>query len=136
MRGSPGDTVIKWVLFGLMASTVPVLYFMFVIGGFLPLIAIVALSFQGVWGFMLFNAVHVLIYGALFYWIAKLISGRLALLPAAWKLIGFAGLSAALFALSFLPLYGVGHHEYQPVDLYRVFDALLGTGPRHQPRAL
>ena len=111
---------IKWILFGLMFATVPVLYFLFVIGGFLPLIAIVALSFRGVWGNALFNALHVLIYGALFYWIAMMVSRRLAMLPEAWKLAGFAILALALVAISFLPLYGLGHHEYQPVSLYRL----------------
>jgi len=49
MPHGTGETVelgaasrIKWVLFCLMVTTVPVLYFMFVIGGFLPLIAIAA----------------------------------------------------------------------------------------------
>lgn len=118
------ENTIKWILFGLMCATVPVLYFMFVIGGFLPLIAIVAMSFTGVWGFALFNAFHVLIYGAAFYWIAKLVARKLALLPRTWKVLGFATVSMALAAISFLPLYGVGHHEYQPVSLYRLHSML------------
>jgi hypothetical protein len=120
------ETVMKWGLFCLMAATVPVLYYMFVIGGFLPLIAIVAFSFRGVWGFVLFNAVHLLIYGALFYWVAAIVSRRLALLPRTLRFVGFASLSIALVAISFLPVYGVGHHESQSVDLYRLFDSLLG----------
>jgi hypothetical protein len=122
------DKHIKWVLFCLMVTTVPVLYYMFVIGGYLPLIAIVAVSFTGVWGFVLFNAVHLLIYGALFYWIAKVISKRLALLSRRWRLAGFAGISTVLVAISFLPVYGAGHHEYQAVNLYRLFNRLLSHG--------
>ncbi len=118
------ENTIKWILFCLMFVTVPVLYFMFVIGGFLPLIAIVAASFGGEWGFALFNAVHVLIYGAVFYWIAKVVSKRLALLPQTWKVLGFATVSIALVTISFLPLYGVGHHPYQPVNLYRLHSML------------
>jgi hypothetical protein len=122
------ENVMKWGLFCLMAATVPVLYYMFVVGGYLPLIAIVALSFRGVWGFVLFNAVHLLIYGALFYWVAKAVARRLALLPHMWSLLGFASLSIALVAISFLPLYGIGHHESQSVDLYRLLTGLLGNG--------
>jgi len=118
------ENTIKWILFGLMGATVPVLYFMFVIGGFLPLIAIVAMSFTGTWGFALFNAIHVLIYGAAFYWIARVVSKKLAMLPRRWKVLGFATVSMALAAISFLPLYGVGHHEYQPVSLYRLHSML------------
>jgi hypothetical protein len=114
------ENTIKWILFGLMCATVPVLYFMFVIGGFLPLIAIVAMSFTGVWGFALFNAFHVLIYGAAFYWVAKVVSKKIASLPRTWEVLGFAATIIALVSISFLPLYGVGHHEYQPVSLYRL----------------
>ena len=118
------ENTIKWILFGLMCATVPVLYFMFVIGGFLPLIAIVAMSFTGTWGFALFNAIHVLIYGAAFYWVVKVVSNKLASLPRAWKILGFATVSLALVSISFLPLYGVGHSEYQPVNLYRLHSIL------------
>ncbi len=118
----------KWVLFCLMVATVPVLYYMFVIDGYLSLLAIVALSFRGVWGFVLFNVVHLLIYGALFYWMATVISKRLARLSRTWRLVSFGSISAALVAISFLPVYGVGHHESQPVNLYRFFDRLLRQG--------
>jgi hypothetical protein len=33
----PSESLIRWVLFRLMATSVPVLYFMFGVGGFLPL---------------------------------------------------------------------------------------------------
>ena len=112
---------IKWVLFCLMVTTVPVLYFMFGVGGFLPLVAIAAMSLTGVWGFVLFNTVHLLVYGALFYWIATVISRRLALLSPPWSMVGFAIISLVLVAISFLPIYGAGHHEYQSVNLYRLF---------------
>ena len=118
----------KWVLFGLMATTVPVLYYMFVVGGFLPLVAIAAMSFQGVWGFVLFNAVHLLIYGVLFYWVAKLITKGLAVLPRPWRVVGFAGVAAALAAIGFLPVYGIGHHESQSVNLYRLLNRLFTDG--------
>jgi hypothetical protein len=123
--GGGAATGIQWVLFGLMVTTVPVVYYMFVVGGFLPLIAIAAMSFHGVWGFVAFNVVHLLIYGALFYWVAKVIAKRLALLPPTWRIVGFAAISAALVAISFLPLYGVGHHESQSVNLYRLIDRLF-----------
>jgi hypothetical protein len=135
MRHGAGETVglgaatpIKWLLFCLMVTTVPVLYFMFVIGGYLPLVAIAAMSFRGMWGFVFFNVVHLLAYGSLFYWIAKVISRRLALLSQTWRLVGFGGTSAALLAVSFLPIYGVGHHQYHAVNLYRLLTRLFTDG--------
>jgi len=63
---------------------------MFAIGGFLSLIAIVAMSFTGEWGFVLINAIRVLIFGAAFYWIAEVVSKKIASLPRTWKVLGFA----------------------------------------------
>lgn len=111
-----------------MVNTVPVLYYMFVIGGFLPLIAIVALSFlsfTGAWGFVFFNLVHILIYGALLYWIAKVVSKQLARLSHKWKIVSVACISTALCGISLLPVYSAGHHESQAVNLYRLFHSDL-----------
>jgi hypothetical protein len=124
----PSENAIKWTLFGLMTATIPVLYYMLVIGGFMPLIAIVAVSFNGPWGFVLFNAIHLLVYGTLFYWLAKFISQALALLPPGWRLAGFASVSAALVAVAFLPVYGIEPHQSQPVDLYRFLRGLFTQG--------
>src|SRR5688500_4066528 len=118
----------KWALFWLMTATVPVLYYMFVIGGFLPLVAIAAMSVRGVWGFVLFNAAHLLIYGAAFYWVAKAISRGLRMLSPTWRLVGFAGIAVALVALAFLPVYGVGHHAFQAVNLYHLLNGLFTSG--------
>ena len=115
----------KWVLFCLLATTVPVFYFMFVIAGFLPLIAIVFLSLTDVWGARIFDAVHLVVYAPLFYWVAKIISRWLSSFSQRWKLIGFVGISVAIIAISFLPLYGLGHNEYQAVGLYRLFGSGL-----------
>ena len=116
----------KWVLFCLMATTVPVLYFMFVVGGFLPLIAIAWMGVTDDFGGpRIFDAVHLVVYAPLFYWVAKIISRRLSSLSRRWKFVGFAGISVAIAALSFLPLYGLGHSEYQAVGLYRLFNSGL-----------
>ena len=95
-----------------MAATVPVLYFMFVIAGFLPLIEIVRLLRQGPWGFQLFNAIHLLVYGTIFYFLARFIARRLVRLELPWRVTGVAAIAAAMVAVSFLPIYGVGHSAY------------------------
>jgi len=122
---NPDEKTMKWVLFCLMAATVPVIYFMFVVGGLLPLIAILAMSFTGVWGFKLFNAVHLAIYAPVFYWIAKIVSRRLSALSQRSKFALFVGISIVLVASSFLPLYSLGHNESQSVNLYRLFNSGL-----------
>jgi hypothetical protein len=113
------ENLIKWTLFSFMATTVPVFYYMFVVGGFVPLIAIVAMTVFDIGG--VFNVVHILIYGALFYWIAKAVSGRLARLSRIGRITGVACISAALLGVAFLPVYSLGHHESQTVNLYQLF---------------
>ena len=122
---NPDEKTMKWVLFCLMAATVPLIYFMFVVGGLLPLIAIMAMSFSGVWGFKAFNAVHLALYAPVLYWIAKILSRRLSSLSQRSKVVLFVGISIVLVASSFLPLYSLGHNESQSVNLYRLFNSGL-----------
>ena len=113
--------VYRWVLFGVMVLTVPVLFFMFVVGGFLPLSVIAVMAYRdSVWGFKLFSVLHLLVYGALFYWLASLAARGLVALGRTWGPLAFLGLSAGLLSLAFLPLYGAGHHAYAPVSLFRL----------------
>jgi hypothetical protein len=115
-------TTIKWLLFCLLATTVPVVYFMFVVGGFLPLIAIVVFTVRdNVWGARLFDALHLAVYAPLFYWLAKTLARWLSLLSPRWSFLGFVGIAIVLLAISFLPLYGVGHNQSPGVNLYRLF---------------
>jgi hypothetical protein len=115
------EKAIRWTLFCLMAATLPVLYFMFVIAGFLPLIEIARMMREGVWGFKLFNAIHLLVYGTIFYFLAGFIARRLARLSAGRRWAGFGLITAAMVAVSFLPIYGVGHSAYAGVSVYRLF---------------
>lgn len=113
--------VFRWVLFWLMVLTVPVLFFMFVVGGFLPLSVIAVMAYRdSVWGFKLFSVLHLLVYGALFYWLAGLAARGLSALGKTWGTVAFLCLSAGLLALAFLPLYGAGHHAYAPTSLLRL----------------
>ncbi len=116
------ENTIKWALFLAMAATIPVLYFMFVVAGFLPLIAVayVFLS-DGVWGSKLFTALHLLAYGSVFYWMATALARHIAKLSTRLKVLGLAGILLALATVSTLPIYGVGHSEFQSVNLYRLF---------------
>ena len=106
-RSPEADTserVIHWLLFLLMAATLPVLYFMFVIAGFLPLVEIARMMGEGVWGFKLFNGIHLLVYGTIFYFVARFIARRLTRLSGPGQLIGVALISGLLVGVSFLPI--------------------------------
>jgi hypothetical protein len=111
----------KWVLFAAMVCTVPVLYFMFVVAGVLPLVAVIRLNFTGVWGFKLFNSLHLLVYGPILYLAAKLVARCLFSLSPRGRTAGTAVALALLLLISLLPIYGLGHSEYGPVNLYQLF---------------
>ena len=111
----------KWILFAAMVCTMPVLYFMFVVAGILPLIAIIRLSFTGEWGFKLFNSLHLLVYGPILYLAAKYLTRWLFSLLPQRRALGLAVALALALLISLLPIYGIGHNHYEPVNLYQLF---------------
>lgn len=111
----------KWLLFVAMFCTVPVPYFMFVVAGLLPLIAITRLSVIGVWTVRLFDLLHVLVYGVLLYLAAIHMTRWLYLLAPRRRALGVAITLALAALMSLLPIYGVGHSNYEPVNLYELF---------------
>ena len=110
----------RWVLFGAMVATFPAVYFLFVIGGFLPLIYVAWLTRldPSLW---IANLVHLVVWGAIFYGVAWLAAKGLVRLPQ------WAGLSVFMVAIAALvwaaaqPIYGVGHSQYAGVSVYRLF---------------
>lgn len=119
------ENPIKWALLFAMAATIPVLYFMFVIAGLLPLIAVAYLFVShGVWGSKLFTALHLLVYGSVFYWMATTLARHIAKQSTRLKALSLVGILLILVTVSMSPIYGLGHGEFQSVNLYR----LLGSG--------
>lgn len=104
-----------------MVCTMPVLYFMFVVAGVLPLVAIIRLSFTGEWGFKLFNSLHLLVYGPILYLAAKYLTRWLFSLAPQRRALGVAMALALALLISLLPIYGIGHNRYDPVNLYHLF---------------
>jgi hypothetical protein len=111
----------KWILFAAMVCTVPLPYFMFVSAGLLPLSAVIRLGFTGVWGFKLFNSVHLLIFGPLLYFVAVFLTRRLFSLAPPGRTLGVAAALLLVLGISLLPIYGLGHNDHVPVNLYRLF---------------
>ena len=111
----------KWVLFATLVCTMPVPYFMFVVAGVLPLAAVIRLSFTGVWGFKIFNSLHIVVYGPILYLAAKFLTRWLFSLSPQIRALGIAVALALAFLISFLPIYGIGHSRYDPVNLYQIF---------------
>ena len=104
-----------------MGCTVPVPYFMFVVAGLLPLVAVMRLSFTGVWGFKLLNSLHLLVYGPILYFAATFLTRWLFSLSPRRRALGVAVALALALLVSLLPIYGIGHSLNDPVNLYQLF---------------
>ena len=97
-----------------MFLTVPVPYFMFVIGGFLPLGTILVLTLAVPVSF-----VHVVLYAPIFYLVSKLLTKGLMLMPSSRRTIALISIHALLMSITFLPIYGVSHGSTEYQTLYR-----------------
>lgn len=95
---------IKWILFGTMALTVPVVYFLLMGGGFLPLVSIVAAGFDNGF-FALAAVVHVLVFSPIFYFLSRAIARRLAMWPERARAVGVIALCGLMFGLTQFPVY-------------------------------
>jgi hypothetical protein len=115
-----------WTLFCLAFLTFPALFFMFVVGGLLPLYAVAGMLLMVPdTGVKMLSAAHLAVYLPLFFLVSWLASKGLCLLPRFLTYLGFAFLCGLLIAVSFLEIYGVGHSPYAGSNAYRVFGTLV-----------
>jgi hypothetical protein len=123
----------KWTLFVSFLLTVPVPYFMIVVGGLVPTLCIIYLAAQGVIvalpkftaeGFWMLGILwgHVVIFAGLLYLIAsglawflfRLLSVRVARVLVVLSII-------TLLVLSTFEIYRVpGHNSAPPADIFRI----------------
>lgn len=119
----PDYRTMKWALFLLLLFFAPALLFMIQVFMIVPTIffaaALLFLLTKSIYPahlmenltFMGFVAVHLLIFGGLYYLIAMLLAKLTSVIkePSA-RLLVFLGLCCAILAMAFLPLYGSGGH--------------------------
>jgi hypothetical protein len=88
-----------------------------------PLLAIIILTVRNprLDDLMAFNAVHCLLYGGLFYVIARWIAKRLARIEPRRRNRLAAAIVAALTILGFAPIYGIGHGHIDPKNVYQLY---------------
>ena len=116
-------TYVRWVLFVGLATFVPLLYYLAVVGGLLPyggilLIAIRNLANSSI---LWFSLIHLTIYGVALYWLAEFIA-RL--------LIRVAGLHVwpatvvvlwLLSSIALLPIFGAAHGQIHWMNAYALY---------------
>lgn len=137
----------KWTLFAAFLLTVPVPFYMLVVGGIVPTFFIIYLSVQGLIvalpkftaeGFWMLGMLwaHVLILGGLLYFVAQGITWLLyRILSFRYALLVVMGLVASLFVASIFEIYRMpGHNSAPPANILSIFKSLVtslhyGVGP-------
>jgi hypothetical protein len=127
----------KWTLFVALLLTVPVPFYMLVVGGLVPTMYIIYISVQGLIvavpkftteGFWMLGILwaHVVIFGGLLFLAAYLITRLLFyFMPNRYALWVIICLIVALFIASFFEIYRMpGHNSAPPANILRVFKGL------------
>jgi len=127
----------KWILFSALLLTVPVPYFMLVIGGLVPTFYIIYIAIHGLFvalpkftaeGFSMLGILwaHVAILGTILYLMAGGINWLLfRILPPRYGLLTVIVLIIALFILSTLEIYrSPGHNSSPPANIFQILNSL------------
>ncbi|MGH7902220.1 MAG: hypothetical protein ACRENZ_10835 [Thermodesulfobacteriota bacterium] len=127
----------KWILFSALLLTVPVPYFMIVIGGLVPTFYIIYIAVYGLFvalpkftaeGFWMLGILwaHVAILGTILYLMAGGISWLLfRILPPRYGLLTVIVLIIALFILSTFEIYrSPGHNSSPPANIFQILNSL------------
>jgi hypothetical protein len=119
------DNTIKWLLFATLLVTLPVPYVLVVVGGFVPLswIATLAVIAAGgeMWLFALINVAVFLLYAVLLYFMTVVVAGRLGSLSDIARDALALTLLFGAATLAFLPIYGIGHEDYNGTNIVAFF---------------
>ncbi len=128
----------RWTLFAAFLLTVPVPYYMLVVGGVVPTFCILYLAVQGLIvalpkftaeGFWMLGILwaHVVILGGLLYLVAAGISWFVfRVLPYRYALVVTFGLVAALCVASTFEIYRLpGHNSAPPANIFRIIKSFV-----------
>ena len=101
------ETTAKWMIFGAACIGVPIFMFAFVIAALVPASGLPAVFLSDPdFATAVFCLIHLAIYGAIFYLLAKFLAKALRLLPSAICTAITFILCSALALLPLFPLYG------------------------------
>lgn len=116
----------QWTLFAAMACTVPLFFFAFVVGGFLPLLFLALAALRSpdyLW--WLLGGVHLMVYSPVLILISRLVAKVLLGRPEPQQRYIIGGLVVALLLLGLLPLYGASHGSIEFRNVYELYRLLL-----------
>jgi hypothetical protein len=105
----------RWILFITMAIVVPLPWFLLLLGGIVPLIAMLLNIFCCLRGFewdlciiIVGNLIHLAVWGAVLFGLSTVAARLVKKLPRVWQVLTIVVIVFGLGGLAFLPLYSVG----------------------------
>lgn len=114
---------VRLVLFIGLAAFVPLVYYLAVVGGLLPLGAMLVIAIRNfpeptmLW----FSAIHLVIYGALLYWLAGLLAHLLLKIAGERVWPATAVVLLLLAGVGALPVFGIAHGHIRWVNAYALY---------------
>jgi hypothetical protein len=116
------QNALKWFIFAMLVATVPVIFYLFMWVGFLPVAGIIAISATaGDFLLAIVGLLHIALFGGVFYGISVLVSRTCAGASERVRLGVAAIIGIALGVVTLQPWYGSGDgfHSLYYVVLHR-----------------
>jgi hypothetical protein len=114
---------IRWLIFIGLASFVPLVYYLVVVGGLLPFGGILLITLRNASdsSFLLFGLIHLLPYGALLYWLAGLMARIIMKRATAYIWWATAAVLLLLAGVGAMPVFGIAHGHIEGTSAYELY---------------
>ena len=114
---------IRWLIFIGLAAFVPLVYYLAVVGGLLPYGGILLITIRNFSdsSLLLFGLGHLVAYGAILYWLARLIAQVINRLAKAHAWLATAAVLLLLAGVGAMPIFGAAHGHIQWATAYELY---------------
>lgn len=114
---------IRWLIFLGLAAFLPLVYYIAVIGGFLPYGGIVLITIRNISNssLLLFGVFHLVPYGLMLYWLAGFIARVIARRAAGHVWLAATLVLLFLAGVGAMPIFGVAHGDIHWASAYELY---------------
>ena len=118
-----GRTQVRGVVFLGFVAFLPLFYYLAVVGGVLPLGAILLIAIRDIGNssILWFSLIHLTIYGVALYWLAELITRLLIRVAGAHVLPATVTVLLLLASIGLLPMFGAAHGQIRWMSAYALY---------------
>lgn len=116
---------LRWLIFAGLVAFVPLFYYLAVVGGLLPYGGILLIAIRNLANDSLlwFSLVHLVVYGALLYWLSGLIARGLTRLPGPGAWFATVLVLLLLAGVGALPVFGIAHGHIKWISAYDLYSS-------------